>query len=369
MKKTSLIVASSAESADMLYASGFNAHDPFIYLSHGRDKYVIVSALEFSRAQNECKKGIEVLCRDEFGPLLKMSQLLLAIAEKFGFESFSVPSSFPVIYADALREHKIDVIPVDGDFFTERQIKKTFEIKEIECALRIAEQAVLRAREVIVEAKIGKNKVLVWNGEVLTSEILRAEIEFVLFKGHCDASGTIASSGTDAAQPHNVGKGPISAEKTIVVDIFPRLKSTGYWGDITRTFVKGRAPGTVKLAFEAVKEARDTAKEYIKDGVPASKPYNAAMKVLNKYKFPTGVKQGRHYGFFHSLGHSLGLEIHETPRMSPVNNLPLKKGNVITVEPGLYYHEWGGIRLEDIVVVGETSCRCLNKIESVLEIP
>lgn len=369
MKKTSLILASSIESADILYASGFNAHDPFIYLAQGKDKYLIVSALELARAKHECKKGLKVLCRDEFGPVIKTGDLLCAIAEKFAAATISVPASFPVFYADALRNKGVEIVPAEGDFMSERQIKKASEIREIERALRIAEKALLHARDIIAEAKIGKDKVLIWNGEILTSEILRAEIDLVLFKGNCEANGTIASSGVDAAQPHNSGSGPIKAEKTIVLDIFPRLKSTGYWGDLTRTFVKGKAPGTVKLAFEAVREARDTAKQYIKDAVPSNKPYNAAMKVLNKYKFPTGVKDGIHYGFFHSLGHALGLEIHEAPRMSPMNKSPLRKGNVITVEPGLYYHEWGGIRLEDIVVVGENSCECLTRIDSVLEIP
>ncbi|MFA7185836.1 MAG: M24 family metallopeptidase, partial [Victivallales bacterium] len=121
-------------------------------------------------------------------------------------------------------------------------------------------------------------------------------------------------------------------------------------------------------AYEAVFEARDYAKTLIRPGAVPSEIHQAAKELMERRGFRTGRQDGRNFGFFHGLGHSVGLEIHEKPSLSPVNSEPLRGGEVVTVEPGLYYPEWGGVRLEDIVVVTSDGCRCLTKMEDVLEI-
>jgi Xaa-Pro aminopeptidase len=179
---------------------------------------------------------------------------------------------------------------------------------------------------------------------------------------------TIAACGSQASEPHNSGSGPIYANKTIILDIFPRVHKTGYWGDLTRTVVKGKASPIVTKAYNAVYEAREFAKTLIKPGAIPADIHNAAKNIMEKQGFKTGRQNGRNFGFFHGLGHSVGLEIHEKPALSPSGKEPLKGGEVLTVEPGLYYCEWGGIRLEDIVVVTSDGCRCLTQIENFLEI-
>jgi Xaa-Pro aminopeptidase len=153
-----------------------------------------------------------------------------------------------------------------------------------------------------------------------------------------------------------------------VVDIFPRLKCCGYWGDMTRTFVKGRPAPEMKRAYEAVKEARDFSKSVIRAGALPSEIYKSAMNILGKRGFQTGRNERGSYGFFHSLGHGLGLDIHEEPRLSPKNCAPLESGNVVTVEPGLYYPEWGGIRLEDTVVVRKDSAETITSFPTSFEV-
>ena len=147
------------------------------------------------------------------------------------------------------------------------------------------------------------------------------------------------------------------------------MQSSGYFGDMTRTYVKHEAPAVVKKAFNAVVSARDEAKKFIKKGAIPSDIFKIADQVLIDNGFSTGRTQdGKNYGFFHSLGHGVGLEIHEAPRLSPSAFVPLRGGEIVTVEPGVYYPEWGGIRMEDIVVVEENSCRTITCMDDDFEL-
>ncbi len=171
-----------------------------------------------------------------------------------------------------------------------------------------------------------------------------------------------------SAKPHCKGSGILKAHEPIVIDIFPRLASSGYWGDLTRTVVKGSAPEIVKKAFNAVLEAREKAKEALKAGVIPAEIHQLATDILTQHGFHTGADEQGNYGFFHGLGHGVGLETHEAPRLSSGNFTPLKGNEIITVEPGVYYPQWGGIRLEDMVVIRPDGAECLNKIATFLEI-
>ncbi|MCF7889347.1 MAG: Xaa-Pro peptidase family protein, partial [Victivallales bacterium] len=255
-----------------------------------------------------------------------------------------------------------------GDFFPERKIKTKSEIDKIREAVRTAEKCMSRTETVLREAKVDNDNYLVWNDKVLTSEALHAEICFEAINNNSTAVNTIAASGVDSSQPHNIGSGPIKAGTPIVVDIFPRMNKTGYWGDMTRTFVKGKAPDKIKKAYETVLKAKEKAKEKIRNGVKASEIHKLAVDILDKQGFTTGTKDGVFYGFFHSLGHGLGLDIHENPIVSTKTDAILKTGNVITVEPGVYYREWGGIRLEDVIIVKDNGIECLTEYNEILEL-
>ncbi len=374
MKNGRLIVAASEIDADMLYASGFSAPDPFVWFDCTNKKQgIILSTLEYGRALGSAKKGVEILNIDDFFPDEQTDKstekLLIALAQKLDIGKFEVPRNFPLFFADALREEGIQVVAGESMFFKERGCKTKQEIEYITEGLRAAEQAELRVADIISEASIATDSTLDWNGETLTSERLRYEIEIKLLEFGGKSDMTIASSGKQSAEPHNIGTGPIYAGEPITVDIFPRISHTGYWGDITRTFVKGKAPDVVKRAYEAVKAANEESKKMIAAGIKACDVHFRARDVMLSYGFENGRSDKGNYGFIHSLGHGVGLDIHEWPRMNAVNDVPLKAGEVVTVEPGLYYPEWGGIRIEDMVVVEEGGCRCLNSIDTYLEIP
>ncbi len=368
-----LIAASPSVCADVLYAGGFNAPDGVLYFEIGREKGLILSQLEYSRGKSEAARGVQVFSREEFLEDNSSDRSDLAVlrnlTEKLEIQKWDVPSDFPLALADALRENGIAVNAVADPFFPKRQIKTAAELKKIAEAERVTEESMCYARDLLREAKVNSKGVLMRGKSVFTCEMLRAEIEGFLKSRGYTASQTITACGPDASQPHNLGYGPIMAGKPIVVDIFPRSDATGYWGDMTRTFCKGFAEPVVRKAFYSVQKASELALKMIRDGVCAADVHRAAAESMASDGFQTGhTKEGLPCGFIHGLGHGLGLEIHEGPRVSPLNRKPLKKGNVISVEPGLYHPSWGGIRLEDIVAVTENGCRNFNKMEKELEL-
>ncbi len=367
MKKARLIVDSSEKNSDILYACGFMALDSYIYFECDGIKQIIVSALEFNRAENETFDDVQVI-NSSIYKKRDTENLLNILTQKHAITHFEVPQTFPLVYADILRKNNINVKCVKNLFFPQRSVKNQLEIKKITAGLRIAENAMNRAYEIIAEASVNNKKHLIWEQEVLTSEVLRSEIEISIIKQGGRALETIASSGIQCSEPHNTGSGIIFAEQPIILDIFPKTIKDGYYGDLTRTYVKGKAFDELKRAFFAVKEARDTAKENVCNGVKAIDVHNIAKNILNERGFPTGIREGINYGFFHGLGHGVGLDIHESPNVSPSNKGVLLTGNVITIEPGVYYKEWGGVRLEDMVVVQDNGCQYLNNIDTTLEI-
>jgi len=370
MNKADLIFAAGEASADILYASGFQAPDPFIYFACLEELAVIVSALEQDRAEKECKANIAVLSRNNFTKDEKTGNLdvICSLAKSRNISEFRVPHDFPLGLADALRKQGLVICAEKSAFYPKRQYKSKNEIVQLGAALRVAEEGMRRGIDIIKEASVNKDDILEWNGNILTSEILQSEINITMIKIGGFSDCTIAACGSQAAEPHNSGSGPIFANKTIIMDIFPRFRKTGYWGDITRTVVKGKASDIVKDAYKAVFEAREYAKTLIKPGAIPAEIHNAAKDLMEKQGFHTGRKNERNFGFFHGLGHSIGLEIHENPSLNPRNFEPLKGGEVITVEPGLYYPEWGGVRLEDVITVTKGGCNCLTQMENILEI-
>ncbi len=370
MKKANLIVAASNNCADMLYATGFMTIDPFIYFKCGDIPTMVLSPLEYCRGCVEHNPGVQVFRNDDFcQDSGQLENIIAGIATQYDIKLFYVPRDFPLYLAESLRDMGLQIQCAITDFFPERRFKNSVEIVKITEALRIAEKGMLRAWTIIRESTIGaSDNSLIWKGHVVTSELLRSEINVEIVRNGGIVESTIVACGTQSAEPHNIGHGLIYAGKPVVVDIFPRSANTGYWGDITRTWVKGQASDIIKQSFNAVKNARDGAKQLIRPGAIPADIHDFARKTLEHSGFHTGRENGRDFGFFHGLGHSVGIEIHEIPRLNLRNREPLTGGEVITVEPGVYYHEWGGMRLEDMVVVTTDGCECITNFDTILEI-
>src|SRR5262245_20642461 len=222
--------------------------------------------------------------------------------------------------------------------------------------------------EAVRRKQIGKDGYLYLDGTRFTSEILKRVINTAIMSQGYVPSHTIAASADQCVDPHNQGTGPIRANTSIIMDIFPRSQRTGYFGDITRTVVRGRASERLKHAYHCVAKGQEIAFHRIRNGASA---YDIHYEIVNFFKsegFPTGLMKGRMQGFFHGTGHGLGLDIHEAPSFGQRSKNELQTGNVVTVEPGLYYQGMGGVRLEDVVVVTETGCKNLVKIPKILEV-
>ena len=369
-KNAKLIVGAGESSADIRYATGLSTPDDFIWFSDGEVSVAVLSALEFDRARKQAKPGVALLQERELKGGSRHEKIL-DLAASYRVSEVSVPADFPLALADALRAGGLRLKPAgEGGLFPEREFKSVVEVELVTASLRVAENGVRRAAEVLKASSVGADGVIVYEGEALTSERLRAEIDGELLRGGTLPTGTICAGGSQAACPHDAGSGILYAGTPIVMDVFPRSMTTGYWGDLTRTMVKGRAPEVVKRAYAAVLEAREHAKTLIRPGAIPEEIHRAAAGVLEKHGFLTGRNDAGDFGFFHGLGHGVGLEIHEAPRLSLRNRTPLAGGEIITVEPGLYYPEWGGIRLEDMVYVEQSGgCRSLTEVEDFLEIP
>ena len=173
------------------------------------------------------------------------------------------------------------------------------------------------------------------------------------------------AGGDQACDPHERGSGPLFADSLIILDIFPRDAASGYYGDMTRTVVRGRATDEQRRLWETVRDGQSLALKRMKPGVDGLKVHNQVKQFFTDQGFPTEVRDGRQVGFFHGTGHGLGLEIHEIPRFQKT---VFKPRQVLTVEPGLYYPGLGGVRIEDVAVVTENGNRIISRFEKRLEI-
>ena len=267
-----LICASSDESADILYASGFHAPDEFLYFETAERRGIVVSPLEYSRACAEAKKGVEVIDRSalmrECGP---DKPFLPFFSRHLGVSRWCVPERFPLKTAIELSEAGIEVICAKAPFFPARECKTRVEIAAIAKSVRATEEMMKLLHAMLAESKVNAQGCLELAGKVLTCEGLRAEIEGNFKRMGYTASRTIIACGVQSAAPHNIGSGPVRVGEVLVADIFPRSDATGYWGDMTRTFLKGRAPKHILRAYRAVQKASEVALGMIRAGVIASR--------------------------------------------------------------------------------------------------
>jgi Xaa-Pro aminopeptidase len=367
-----LIVAASESDPDMLYATKFWAPDPFIFLQQNGKRTLVLSDLELNRGRRQAEADEFVsfnrLEREVQGKAKQSppyGKVLAHFLRQRGVRSAIVPANFPLRYAEELAASKIRVHATNGLFWPGRETKSDEEIKLIGRALRITALGLRRGIEILKRSTIARDKKLRWCGQTLTSEILRAEIDTVILRAGGVPTGTIASGGDQACDPHERGSGPLYANSLIILDVFPRDAKSGYFGDLTRTVLRGRASDAQRRLWETVKAGQGLALRKIKAGVDGKTIHEAIQELFGSRGFPTEVRKGKQVGFFHGTGHGLGLEIHDYPRLQKV---VLKDRQVLTVEPGLYYPGLGGVRLEDVVVVTKTGCRPLSHFPKQLEI-
>lgn len=269
---------------------------------------------------------------------LDLCQFLL---KKYNKDTINIPGNFPAKFVQQLQTNKINYNIVEGEFLQERQYKSKDEKKCIKDVCDIISLMYQRVVEILQTSSIASDNTLKYNTQTITSELLKQEIFNIGLKYSVLAEDTIVSCGIDSSQPHNQGSGPILANEFIVVDIFPQSMTTKYFGDITRTFIKGTPSDAQYKLYTTVKNAQQIAINNI--GVNTT--FHDVDLLVQKYFIDNGYQTENESGYFHSLGHGLGLELHESPKFS--NKQSIENDMVFTIEPGLYYSEIGGVRIED----------------------
>jgi Xaa-Pro aminopeptidase len=367
-----LLYAASETDADILYPTGFFAPDPFLFIQVGKRRILVMSDLEMDRARRQATvdrvlswsamaKPLETGTR-RAGP----ADVIAAVLSRLGIRRVQVPRGFSLGLAMELDARGIRLEMGPDPFWPEREIKSPREVRAIEAALRAAEAGLLAGIAALEACRI-RSGYLLRDGRRFTAEDLRAAVNTRIMAEGCLPSHTICAPGDQAVDPHEEGRGPIRAHTPIVMDIFPRSERTGYYGDLTRTVVRGRASPRLHELYAVVHEGVRLGHGLVKDGAEGLEIHRRIQALFDRQGYPTGVKAGRMQGFFHGTGHGLGLEIHEPPSIGKRLST-LRAGHVVTVEPGLYYLGLGGLRLEDVALVTRRGSRNLTRVLKHLEI-
>ncbi|TKX79642.1 Xaa-Pro peptidase family protein [Halorubrum sp. SD626R] len=379
------LLDASQEDANQLYLSGFTGPDPFLTLYADGEVHLLVSGLEYGRAKTESTADAVERHADygyEYGGREERYDMYADFVRDKGVESVSMPPRGPVGTADAMRERGVDVA-VDGDDLVReaRAVKTDEEIDAIREAQRANEAAMRAAEELLAGAEVAgedasadgsadaaPGTLLLLDGEPLTSERVAEEIEVTLLRHGCALDETIVAGGAQAADPHDRGSGPLRANEAIIVDIFPRSKATKYNADMTRTFCVGEPPAALRERYELTERALSAALDAVEPGATGEDVHAAACEVYEAAGHPTlGTDPETETGFIHSTGHGIGLDVHESPRLASGGG-ELEPGHVVTVEPGLYDPEVGGVRIEDLVVVTEDGYENLTEYPVAFEV-
>jgi len=364
------LVTGNIHNADIYYATRFLASDDFVYLQTEKgEETLFISDMERGRAEIESRVS-NIKTIQDFGYREKVKEkkdtsiaYVTCISELLqgeGVKKVSVPYDFPTFYSDFLKDAGFSIVPIKSPFKKIRSLKREEEVEAIRYAQMAGEKAMEAAIALIRKAE-EREGVLYHEGQILTGAKVNSVIDHTLLDFGCEAEETIVSCGKDTANPHGTTDGPLMANVPIILDIFPISKKKRYFADMTRTVLHGKASEELKEMYKAVLAAQEKGLEMVKPGIPASDVHNAVCDVLEKQGYDT-YRSGSKVGFIHSTGHGVGLDIHELPSVGENGDL-LEAGNVITIEPGLYYPETGGIRLEDMVLVTESGCENLTGLE------
>jgi Xaa-Pro aminopeptidase len=362
-----LFVGDSICDADMYYLTHFLAGDRFAALAQEKTT-LLVSSMETGRAEKEsiadkCLSTSQYKIREK----LKSSenweeaygQMLADFLRDHSIKRLGVPFRFPAgLYQHLIQDFAVTVLESPASRF--REIKTIKEINAIADTQRACERAMRQAINLIGSCE-PRGEWLYRDDMPLTSEKVRSAIDVSLLEDGCETMDTIIAGGLQAADPHARGTGPLAANAPIVIDIFPRSKSSRYFADMTRTVLKGEAALEVKEIYEAVCLAQAEGLRAVRAGASGKEVHSRVSEVFRDQGYPETEGQG----FTHSTGHGVGLDVHEKPSLSEAGET-LEINHVVTVEPGLYYPDIGGVRMEDLLVVKKNRSENLTHFEKKL---
>ncbi len=358
-----LIYGDTVRSADMRHEVAVLVPDPFLYLEVGGRRHAVVSSMEQPRIA-EVHPDLELHTLQAFG----WDDLVAAGAERadtelevavracctLGVERAAVPPEFPLALADRLRKNGLTLTPDRTVFEGRRRVKNEAELAGIRRAQRAAEAGMAAAAELLARAKVN-GEALTVDGEILSCERIKVAVRDAVDRaGGSITEAFIVAHGPQTAMGHELGYGPIAPDEPVVVDLWPHDPKSGCYADMTRTFVVGEVPEELARYHELSLEALNRVHARVAAGVAGSELFGLACEPFEQAGLPTqrtkADGQTLDEGFFHSLGHGVGLEVHEAPLLGRSPDV-LVAGDVVAVEPGCYRVGFGGCRLEDLVYV------------------
>jgi len=375
-----LIVGDTMRSPELRHEVPLAIPDPLLYAEVGGSRSVVVSSLEAGRVR-DLGTDLQVHAFEEVGmdELLKQGldtyalerELWLNAARRFGVERAVTPTTFPLEHADHLRANGIELEP-DPRFFDERRrVKNQHELEGIRRACRAVEAGAQVGVELLRSAD-RRNGRLVLDGDSLTCERIKLEVERAFGEHGAAADEFIVSHGAQTAVGHDGGSGPIASDDIVLFDLFPRDRESACFSDFTRTFSVGPPSEELKEFHRLAKQALELAIAAVRPGVKGSDIHRQVCDFFHEYGYKTQLhkEEGEvlQDGYFHATGHGVGLEVHERPGVGRVESEPLVAGDVIALEPGLYRHGFGGVRLEDLLLVTEDGCEVLTSFPYDLEL-
>jgi len=342
------VMYASSRDADMRYLTHFTSSDPYVFFKKpGEAGVIIVSQMELGRASREAtasvitrtQAGLPDILRKEKDPYRATAKMIAGLTGK----KILVPPNFPIALANALSEY-CTVLVDNGSVQSMRAKKSKAEILLMRDVQNVTEKAMGSAISLIKSASIKKGTLYI-DKKPLTAEFVKFSMHSLLLQHGCNAVDTIVSCGEDTSIPHITGSGPLKSDEPIVIDLFPVKEVSGYYADMTRTVVRGKPSTEILEMYDALREAKQIGISLVKRGASGADIHLTVVDFFKDRGYESNTR-----GFVHNLGHGVGLQVHELPTVGPAGK-DLASGNVITIEPGLYYPGIGGVRLEDIGVV------------------
>jgi Xaa-Pro aminopeptidase len=372
-----LMAGIPATNAALYHRIRFLVGDPVAYIEVDRgncthERTLILRDIEMERA-SQFARADHVHCPKEFAPEGGLSgdretataQAAAECLRRQGMTSVTGDRTLPLIFVELLRQAGIDVV-YDADLgVLERRSKDDQELTWLREAQQMTEQAMEMACHTVARATARGDGVLLHEGEILTSERLRAMVDRFLLERGYDNPSSIIAGGPAGADCHDRGQGELRTGEPVIIDIFPQNKVTRYNGDSTRTVVHGDISDELRRMHETVVAAKDAAIHAAKAGQTGEDVHRAAIGMIQERGYSIGLPGPgdplTYCGMTHGTGHGVGLEVHEPPLLD-FNGPALVSEDVLTIEPGLYCRAIGGVRVEDMVVVRETGCENFNRL-------
>jgi len=345
--------------------------DPFLYVEVGGRRHVVIASMEIPRLKGTA--GLECHPLEDFGfddliaSGLSREEILHAVAlravAELGVSDAAVPFGFPIGLADMLRAEGVELHADQELFDDRRRVKTEAELAGIRRAQRAAEAGMTAACDLLRRAE-PTNGVATIDGEPLTSERIKAAIAQAFAEHGCSADEFIVSHGAQAAIGHDMGSGEIRVGEAIVIDLWPRDNESSCYADMTRTFCVGAPSEELREWHRLTKEALDRSRAALRAGASGRAVFDESCEVYEAAGHRTQrtktAGQTLDEGFFHSLGHGVGLEVHEQPGLGLTSKQTLLAGDVVTLEPGVYRRGVGGVRLEDLLLVTDDGAENLT---------